>query len=76
MAVVKRDKTEILFLASEDTADVNAEIGGELERNYFSRLVPHAMALRHIFGEECWRPSKPTLQSSLMILFCDGTTVI
>jgi hypothetical protein len=58
MAVVKRDKTEILFLASEDTADVNAEIGREPVRNYFSRLMPHAMALRHIFGEECWQPSK------------------
>jgi hypothetical protein len=59
MAAVKRDKTEILFLASEDTADVNAEIGREPMRNYFSRLMPHAMALRHIFGEECWRPCKP-----------------
>jgi hypothetical protein len=65
MAVVKRDKTEILFLASEDTADVNAEIGGQLVRNCFSRLVPHAMALRHIFGEECWRPSK---QSASIII--------
>ena len=59
MAVVKRDKTQILFLASEDTADVNAEISHEPTRNYFSRLMPHAMALRHIFGEECWRPCKP-----------------
>jgi hypothetical protein len=58
MAVMKRDKAEILFLASEDTADVNAEIGGEPLCNYFSRLIPQAMALRHIFGEECWRPSK------------------
>jgi len=65
MAVVKRDKTEIFFLASEDTADVNAEIGREPVRNYFSRLMPHAMALRHIFGEECWRPSK---QSASIII--------
>jgi hypothetical protein len=59
MAAVKRENTEILFLASEDTADVNAEIGREPMCNYFSRLIPHAMALRHIFGEECWRPCKP-----------------
>jgi hypothetical protein len=58
MAVVKRDKTEILFVASEDTVDVNAEISGEPMCDYFSRLMPYAMALRHIFGEECWRPSK------------------
>ena len=58
MAAVKRGKMEILFLASEDTADVNAEISGEPLRNYFSRLMPYAMALRYIFGEECWHPSK------------------
>jgi hypothetical protein len=58
MAVIKRDKTEILFIASEDIADVDAEIGRGSIRDYFSRLVPHAMALRYIFGEECWRPSK------------------
>jgi len=65
MAAVKRDKTEILFLASEDTADVNVEIGPEPLSNYFSRLIPHAMALRHIFGEECWRPGKA--HASIMI---------
>jgi hypothetical protein len=58
MAAVKRENTEILFLASEDTADVNAEISREPMCNYFSRLMPYAMALRHIFGEECWRPCK------------------
>jgi len=59
MAAVKRNKTEILFLASEDTVDVNVEIGDDPICNYFSRLMPQAMALRHIFGEECWRPCKP-----------------
>jgi hypothetical protein len=58
MVAVKRNKTEILFLASEDIVDVNVEIGREPMRNYFSRLMPHAMALRHIFGKECWRPCK------------------
>jgi hypothetical protein len=59
MAAVKRDKTEILFLASEDTADINAEVGYAPLTDYFSRLIPHAMALRQIFGEECWRPDEP-----------------
>jgi hypothetical protein len=58
MAAVRRDKTEILFLAGENTVDVNAEVGSEPMCSYFSRLLPHAMALRHIFGEECWHPSK------------------
>ena len=56
MALVKRDNTEILFLASEDTADLNDEVGNAPLSEYFSRFVPHAMALRHIFGEECWHP--------------------
>ena len=59
MAAVKRDKTEIVFLASEDTADIDAEVGYAPLSDYFSRLMPHAMALRQIFGEECWRPDEP-----------------
>jgi hypothetical protein len=65
MVVVWRDKTEILFLAGEDIVDVNGEIGSEPMCNYFSRLLPHAMALRHIFGEECWHPGKP--QAAIII---------
>ena len=56
MAAVKQEKAEILFLGSEDVADLDAEIGETHLTGYFSRLLPHAMALRHIFGEECWRP--------------------
>src|ERR1700722_6369671 len=35
MAAVKRDKTEIVFLASEDTADINAEVGYATLSDYF-----------------------------------------
>jgi hypothetical protein len=56
MALVKRDNTEILFLASENTADVNEEVGNAPLSEYFSRFVPHAMALRYIFGEQSWHP--------------------
>jgi hypothetical protein len=59
MAAVQRDTAEILFLASEDTADVNAQVGQLPLSDYFSRLMPHAMALRHIFGEGCWHPGEP-----------------
>ena len=65
MVAVWRDKTEILFLAGEDIVDVNGEIGSEPMSSYFSRLIPQAMALRHIFGEECWRSGKP--QASIII---------
>jgi hypothetical protein len=56
MALMKRDKTEILFLASADVLDVNDEICDRPLSEYFSRFVPQAMALRYIFGEQCWHP--------------------
>jgi hypothetical protein len=56
MALMKGDKTEILFLASADVFDVNDEVRDRPLSEYFSRLVPQVMALRYIFGEQCWRP--------------------
>lgn len=58
MAGVKQDKTEILFLAGADILDLNDEIGDASLSEYFSRFVPHAMALRYIFGEECWHSNQ------------------
>jgi len=60
MAALKCDASEMLFVASEDVADVNAHIGYSPLDNHFSRLMPQAMALRYIFGEECWRPGQPS----------------
>lgn len=57
MAALRGNAAEILFLASEDVADLDAEIGDTPLSEYFSRLLPHAMALRHVFGEESWRPT-------------------
>jgi hypothetical protein len=57
MAAVRLEETEILFLASEDVADVNAAVGDAPLAEYFSLFVPHVMALRHVAGDECWRPS-------------------
>lgn len=65
MAAVKRDRTEIVFLASENIADLDAEVGYAPLSDYFSRLLPHAMALRQIFREECWHPGK--LHASIII---------
>jgi hypothetical protein len=56
MAAVRQEKADILFVGSEDVADLDAEIGDTSPTKDFSRLLPHAMALRRIFGEECWRP--------------------
>jgi len=58
MAAVRVEGAEILFVASEDVADLNAEVGDTPLSEYFSRLLPHAMALRYAAGYECWRPCK------------------
>lgn len=58
MAAVKLEKTEIIFLASEDVADLNTPVGDAALTEYFSRLMPHCMALRYVAGDECWRPCK------------------
>ncbi|MCS6316211.1 MAG: hypothetical protein H8K05_00190 [Nitrospira sp.] len=56
MATMKAKQTEILFVASKNVADVNEEIGDAPLAEYFSQFVPHAMALRYVAGDECWRP--------------------
>jgi hypothetical protein len=56
MAAVKRDNTEIVFVGSGNVAELTAKVNEANPIEYFSRFVPLAMALRHIFGEECWRP--------------------
>jgi hypothetical protein len=58
MAAVKLERAEILFVASEDVTDLDAEVGDAPLAEYFSRLVPHAMALRYATADECWRPCK------------------
>jgi len=58
MATMKQDKTELLFLASTDVMDVDSEVGDTPLSEYFSRFVPHAMALRYIFGDQCWHPNE------------------
>jgi hypothetical protein len=57
MAAMKRDRSEILFLGGADIADLDAEAADEMT-DYFSRLLPYAMALRSIFGKETWRPHR------------------
>ncbi len=64
MAAVKSDApamaaAEVLFIAaSEDVVDLNAEVGDAPLAEYFSRFVPHSMALRYAAGDECWRPGQ------------------
>ena len=51
MAVLKQQNAEMFFLAGADILDMDAEVGDVPLSDYFSRFVPYAMALRHIFGE-------------------------
>ncbi|MGD0445080.1 MAG: hypothetical protein ABSA39_14195 [Edaphobacter sp.] len=55
---MKRENTKIFLLGSESVADIDAEVGEAWFTEYFSQFVPHAMVLRHIFGEQCWRPAR------------------
>jgi hypothetical protein len=57
MASIRLESTDVMFLASEDVADLDAEVGNAPLSVYFSRLLPYAMAFRYVFAEECWRPS-------------------
>ncbi len=58
MSVVAKENSKVWFLAGEDVADLDAEVGEAPLSEYFSRLLPPAMALRSIFGEESWRPGE------------------
>jgi hypothetical protein len=56
MAAVKRENAQMFFLAGANILDMDAQVGDAPLSEYFSRFVPYVMVLRHIFGEECWRP--------------------
>lgn len=58
LASIKRDDAQIFFVGSQDVSDLDSEPGEEWLTESFSRFVPHAMVLRHIFGEQCWRPTR------------------
>jgi len=56
MALLKQDATTVVVIAGRDTVEMHSEIGDQALSEYFSRFVPHAMALRFLFGEQCWHP--------------------
>jgi hypothetical protein len=58
MTIVDINGCQVIFLASEETADLNTEIAAAPLADSFSRYVPHAMVIRYIAGDQCWRPSK------------------
>ena len=57
MSALQYEGNTILFVGSSDVIDLNAEADEQLA-GYFSRFLPFAMVLRHVFGEESWRPGQ------------------
>ncbi len=57
LASIQLGSCHLVFLASQDVADIDAETANASLPSYFSRLLPHSMVLRHVFAQECWRPS-------------------
>jgi hypothetical protein len=55
-AIFRAGQTEVLLLGSGDVIDLDAEALDGWLAETFTRFVPYAMALRYIFGDQCWRP--------------------
>jgi hypothetical protein len=58
MAAIERGNRKIWFLAGENVADLQAEVGEAPVSEFFSQLLPYAMALRAIFSDASWRPNR------------------
>lgn len=56
-ATAPLENTEVFLIGSEDVADLDSEVSDSWFSDSFSQFLPHAMALRHIFGDQCWRPA-------------------
>jgi hypothetical protein len=55
-AIFTAHKAEVLMLGCGDVVDLDAEAADAWLSETFTKFVPYAMALRHIFGDQCWRP--------------------
>jgi hypothetical protein len=55
-ATCRTGETEILLVGSADAIDLDAEADDAWLDETFTRFIPYAMALRYIFGDQCWRP--------------------
>ena len=57
MITCEQERCKTWFIAGREIAQLDVEIGESPVLSFFSRLMPYAMALRSIFGEECWQPA-------------------
>jgi len=55
------DDCTVFMLACGDIADLDAQIDDKLRPiDWFSRIVPASMFIRHVFGRRCWHRSRPS----------------
>src|SRR5207302_700503 len=62
---VKSTGAKVIFLGTHEIADLHEEMGEESVNTFFSLLLPQAMAIRAIIGDEAWRPA--TESASLVV---------
>lgn len=58
LAMAECGNARVMLIAGSDVIDPATEVGDAPLADYFSRFVPHAMALRQVFGDGCWRPGE------------------
>jgi hypothetical protein len=58
LASIRENGAEVFFLATPSLANLAATWDGKPLIQYFSRLIPVAMVVRHLFGDQCWRPNQ------------------
>jgi hypothetical protein len=64
-ASLKKEQSSLYLLACADVADLKAETASLPAREYFSRLIPVLMFLRHVFGDQTWHNT--TRRANLII---------
>lgn len=59
MVEIRNQNCNVLLIGSGEVADLTTETGETPVTQFFSRLLPYAIAVRHIFKDECWLPAEP-----------------
>jgi hypothetical protein len=58
LVLTKLAGMEIVFLGSATAIDLDEEAQNKPVAKFFSQLMPFAMALRYLFGDNCWHPGE------------------
>lgn len=59
LAGVQSGAVQVTLAATREILDIDAPVApGVHPLEWFSRLVPVLMFLRHVFGDRCWQPGK------------------